>query len=230
MSTRVKVCGLTNFDDAAVARDAGADYLGFIFYPPSKRAIAVAEARSVIRRLRDSQDRSRPAPVYVGVFVNEQASDLASILEECDLDMAQLAGDEPPELIHSPNSPLFGRVFQAIRPRSLPEAMELVRQYCPHPSVASATGPDLLMDTFHPTLRGGTGHTADWTLAATIVREVPRLMLAGGLNVENVAEAILQVRPFAVDVASGVEAVPGRKDHDKLRAFIRAAKEIDRND
>jgi phosphoribosylanthranilate isomerase len=212
--TKIKICGITNLDDAWAAMEAGADYLGFIFYPPSKRAITAKEAAEIISQLRDRPE----CPTLVGVFVNETAETIAQTLDRCRLDLAQLSGEEPPALIGDPHSPVFGRSFKALRPTSLAEAEADAEWFVP-PNPAPDQ-PTLLLDTYHPTLRGGTGQTADWTIAAQLAQSVPGLMLAGGLNPDNVAETVRIVRPFAVDVASGVEAAPGRKNHEIVRAFI----------
>lgn len=217
--TRVKICGITNIEDALVATEAGADYLGFIFYPPSKRSITPSACRTIVDRLRQRRD----CPLLVGVFVDESGADMAAVLESCGLDLAQLSGDEVPSLVADEQSAIFGRSYKALRPTSVAEAEADAEWYVPSSLVAGA--PALLIDTYHPTLRGGTGHTGDWSLSAQLARAVPRLMLAGGLNAENVAGAVRQVRPFAVDVASGVEASPGHKDHEKVRAFIAHARE-----
>jgi phosphoribosylanthranilate isomerase len=214
----VKICGLTNLEDALAAADAGADYLGFIFYPPSKRAVTpptVAHISAVLRR--------RPErPLLVGVFVDETAEAMAQILDRSRLDLAQLSGRETPNLIGDPESPIYGRCFKALKPTTLAEAEAEVEWYLPLEPLPGS--PSLLVDAYHPTLPGGTGRKADWTIAAELARSTPGLMLAGGLNPDNVVQAIEQVRPFAVDVAGGVEARPGRKDHAKVRAFIQRAK------
>lgn len=215
---KVKICGITNLEDALVSVEAGADYLGFIFYPPSKRSISVKEAQCVASHLRSLPN----CPLLVGVFVDETAEHMANVLDLCQLDLAQLSGEEVPRLIGDEQSPIYGRSYKALRPTSLDEAKADAEWYMPpslHPDQ-----PTFLMETYHPTLRGGTGQTGDWAISAQLVEEVPRLMLAGGLKPSNVAEAVAQVRPFAVDVASGVEAGPGKKDHDLVKAFIRNAK------
>jgi len=231
---KVKICGITNLEDALVAVAAGADYLGFIFYPPSKRAITPDAARQIVAHLR----RQAACPLLVGVFVNETGPHMAQILEECRLDFAQLSGEEVPSLIGDPASPIFGRAYKALRPASLTEAeVEAEWFLAPEDEVAwrrqKAEGsaqdeqrkrPSLLVDTFHPTLRGGTGETGDWAISAALAQFMPGLMLAGGLTPDNVAEAVRQVRPFAVDTASGVEVAPGKKEHALVRAFIQNAK------
>jgi phosphoribosylanthranilate isomerase len=215
---KVKICGITNLADAQAAVAAGADYLGFIFYPPSKRSIEVAAARQIVAELRAAPG----CPLLVGVFVNETAVHMAHILDTCNLDLAQLSGEEVPSLIGDPNSPLYCRSYKALRPTSLAEAEAEAEWYLP-PAVA-AGAPGLLLDAYHPTLRGGTGQTGDWSIAATLTETIPNLMLAGGLTPDNVAQAIAQTHPFAVDTASGVEAAPGRKDHTLVQAFIQKAK------
>jgi phosphoribosylanthranilate isomerase len=223
----VKICGMTNLEDALVAADAGADYLGFIFYPPSPRAVEKTAAKSIIAHLR--QNLARP-PLLVGVFVNETAVTIAQTLDECGLDLAQLSGEEVPSLAGDPNSPLYGRAYKAIRPASAAEA-EVEAEWYKAPQLSvnsnqySVVGPSLLVDTYHPTLRGGTGIAADWGIVVYLFEHTPGIMLAGGLNPDNVAAAVTQLKPFAVDVASGVEASPGKKDHDKVRAFIDDAKQ-----
>jgi phosphoribosylanthranilate isomerase len=215
---KVKICGITNLADAQVAVEAGADYLGFIFYPPSKRAVEVEAARQIVAELRAAPG----CPLLVGVFVNETAVHMAHILDTCQLDLAQLSGEETPSLIGDPHSPIYGRAYKALRPASLAEAEADAEWYTP--PVVAAGAPTLLLDTYHPTLRGGTGQTTDWQMAATLAQKTPGLMLAGGLTPTNVAEAITQVRPFAVDTASGVETAPGLKDHNLVRLFISRAK------
>lgn len=216
--TKVKICGITNLEDALVAQEAGADYLGFIFYAPSKRSVSMSICQGIVSELRD-----RPiCPILVGVFVNETAEYMAGVLQECDLDLAQLSGEEVPSLIGDENSPLFGRSYKGLRPASLAEAEAEAEWY-----VAPQPGPNqptLLIDTYHPTLRGGTGEKGDWAMSAQLAQDIPGLMLAGGLTASNVTEAIRQVRPFAVDAASGIESSPGKKDLQAVRQFIHRAK------
>lgn len=216
--TKVKICGITNLDDAIAATEAGADYLGFIFFPPSPRSITKDQARQLISQLRGNPK----LPILVGVFVNESAEDIAQILDYCHLDLAQLSGDETPNLIGNPQSPIFGHSYKVIRPRSLAEAEAEAEWYVPPQRKESQ--PTLLVDTHHVNLYGGTGLTANWSIAAHLTGQVPGLMLAGGLNPSNVSQAVGQVRPYAVDVASGVESSPGQKDHDLVRTFISNAK------
>ncbi len=215
---KVKICGITNSDDARVAVDAGADYLGFIFYPPSKRSIDRATCQHIVTQLRARAD----CPLLVGVFVNETADRMAQILQTCELDLAQLSGEEVPFLVADERSPLYGRSYKALRPTSRAEAEADAEWYIAPKQWPGQ--PALLLDTYHPSLRGGTGTTGDWALSAELAQKIPGLMLAGGLTAANVAAAVQQVQPFAVDTASGVEAYPGKKDHQLLHEFIRQAK------
>ena len=229
---KVKICGLTNLEDAQTAVSAGADYLGFIFYPPSKRSIDINTAKTIVQTLRAAPH----CPVLVGVFVNETGPRMAEILDEVGLDLAQLSGEEVPFLVGDERSPIYGRSYKALRPTSLAEAEAEAEWYAvpedgnrysvigDQSPVSNLQSPSLLIDTYHPILRGGTGATGDWTMSAQLAESVPGLMLAGGLNADNVAEAVRQVRPFAVDVASGVEASPGKKDPEMVRAFVQNAK------
>ncbi len=218
---KVKICGLTNLEDALFAANAGADYLGFIFYAHSKRSITPEAAKPIIKQLRTLEE----CPVLVGVFVNATAVYIANILDECDLDLAQLSGEEVPFIVGDKKSPLYGRAYKALRPASYIEA-EADAEWFRAPE---GLRPSLLIDTYHPTLRGGTGQTGDWRLSAKLAEKLPGLMLAGGLSAENVAEAVKQVRPYAVDVASGVEASPGIKNHELIQAFIQNAKFVEKD-
>ena len=211
MAVKVKICGLTNLADAKVAIDAGADYLGFILFPKSPRYIAPAQVAALLAEL------TLPAHVQsVGVFVNTPVDEVQEILNQTGLHLAQLHGDEPASALEA----LRGRAFKAVRPADAATAQQSAA-FTPYPA---PTAPQLLLDAYHPTAYGGTGHRADWALAADVAHTTPRLLLAGGLTAENVADAIATVAPWGVDVASGVEAAPGRKDHDQVRAFVIHAK------
>jgi phosphoribosylanthranilate isomerase len=241
MMTKVKICGITNLEDALVAIEAGADLLGFIFYEPSPRYVAPKMVREIVAAIKnrgaDSEEREAIAknhaprstlhalPLFVGVFVNASLATITRILDDCQLDAAQLHGDEPPDML----AQLNGRAYKAIRPQSQQEAEELIQKYLPPACSSFILHPSslILLDAYHPTLYGGTGHVSDWSLAADIARRYPT-MLAGSLTPTNVAEAIRAVRPWGVDVSSGVEAAKGKKDHDKVRAFVTAAKNLAR--
>ncbi len=221
--TRVKICGLTNAEDALVAAEAGADLLGFIFYERSPRYVTPTQVCAIVAQVRSLGYRSpvtgHRSPILVGVFVNPSVAQVLETLEHCGLDLAQLHGEEEPEVLAA----LGGRAFKALRPATLAEAQTAAGRYA---SLGPMAGPNLLIDTYHPTLRGGSGQTGDWSLAADLAGR-HRLLLAGGLTPDNVAAAIAQVRPWGVDVAGGVEAAPGRKDHHRLHAFIAAAHSAD---
>jgi len=224
--TIVKICGITNLEDAITTTEAGADMLGFIFYPPSARYVAPETAKKIVSGLKSKiQSRAKvPSdlglgtlnlkPTFVGVFVNSPAEEIREIMDFCGLDWAQLHGDESPEMVVS----FGGRAFKAINPQSLAEAEQ-------HSSLVICHSSFVLIDAFHPTERGGTGKIADWELAGQLARRYP-ILLAGGLTPANVADAIRTVRPFGVDVSSGVEASKGKKDPAKVRAFIAQVREI----
>lgn len=212
--TIVKICGLTNLEDALMAAAAGADLLGFILYPKSPRYVAPEEIAAIAAGVRAAFPTS---PRVVGVFVNAPTTQVLATLDRARLDLAQLHGDESAAEVAA----LAGRGFKAVRPASLAAALAAADAFAPH---GVAAGPHLLIDAYTPNAYGGAGHLGDWSLATTVARRVERLLLAGGLTPENVAAAVQAVQPWGVDVASGVEASPGHKDHAKVRAFIAAAK------
>ena len=199
---QVKICGITNPDDALSSVEAGADALGFVFYPQSPRFIEPAAAAAIIRRL-------PPFVATVGVFVDASSDAVRSALEACGLSLIQFHGNETPDQV----APFGPRAIKAIRVGESGNAALLSR----FPVRA------FLLDTYVEGVPGGTGKAFDWRLANREV--IPgALILAGGLTAENVRVAIRLVRPDAVDVGSGVEAKPGKKDHRKLTRFIREAK------
>ena len=201
-SVKVKICGITNADDAQVAIEAGADLLGFIFYPPSPRYIEPETARAIVEHV-------PPDVTTVGVFVNESANRIAHIMQTSGVQMVQLHGDEPPELC------------QAV-PWDVVKAFRFTDQVRPQ-RMADYDVAAYLVEGFHDTLYGGAGARADWQQVATL-HPYGRIILAGGLTPENVQDAIRVVQPYAVDVGSGVEAEPGKKDWQKVRAFVHQAK------
>ncbi|HEY65161.1 MAG TPA: phosphoribosylanthranilate isomerase [Caldilineae bacterium] len=212
---KVKICGITNVEDARVAVTAGADFLGFICYPRSPRYVIPEEVGQIIAAL-----RAEEAPVLtVGVFVNAARDEIERVMRIAGFDLAQLHGDESPTLLRA----LSGRAFKALRPRTPEEAEAEVARYLP---VAPEDGrvPQLLVDAYHPDAYGGTGQVGDWGIAQALRDRCRRLLLAGGLTPDNVAAAIEQARPWGVDVSSGVEARPRYKDHGRVRAFIAAAR------
>ena len=214
MTVKVKICGLTSVEDAVVAVEAGADLLGFIFHPKSPRYI---EPVAVADLLADLRIRiGQPLPITVGVFVNVVADQVGRVLDQTGLDLAQLHGDEDAATV----AQLDGRGFKAVRPTSLDAANTFADQFA---SLPAPDAPQLFVDAYSPTLYGGAGVVGDWSLAHGLAVKVSRLLLAGGLTPDNVAHAIAAAQPWGVDVSSGVEAAPGRKDHAKVRAFIAAA-------
>ena len=189
--TKIKICGIKTLPDALAAIEAGANYLGFNFYPKSVRFIekdACAQITSVLKR-------EHPHIKLVGVFVNASVEEVQNILEACSLDLAQLHGDETPEMLKQ----LAPRAFKALR--GVPENIE---------AYAHDEAPACLIDAAVKGAYGGTGVTADWSAAAELAKRYP-LLLAGGLNPDNVAEAVRQVRPWGVDVASGGSPPLGRE-------------------
>jgi phosphoribosylanthranilate isomerase len=211
--THVKICGIKTLNDALAAIDAGADMIGFNFYLKSARFVAPSRCADIQAAL-----ANRGAPVVtVGVFVNAAADEVTDVMDLCGLDLAQLHGDEPPEMLEA----LDGRAFKAIRPKTAGEARDALARY-PH----RAEPPALLVDAFSRAGYGGTGETGDWHLAAELAAE-HAILLAGGLCPENVQGALAQVRPWGVDVASGVEAARGVKDPARMAAFVRAVRSFE---
>ena len=210
--TAVKICGIRTPGDALAAVDAGADMLGFNFYPLSPRYLEPDACAALVGALKASRPR---LPKLVGVFVNAAPGEMLRILTECQLDYAQLSGDEPVDDLKLLNA----CAFKAVRPRSLAEAQTLAKRY------ASRMTPALLLDASNTGLYGGSGAVADWSTAAAVAATTP-VMLAGGLTPDNVAAAVAAVRPWGVDVASGVESAPGVKDAAKMRLFVERTKGV----
>ena len=203
MSVLVKICGITNLEDGLAAAEAGADALGFVFYEKSPRHVTVEQAAGLIRQL-------PPLLVKVGVFVDASAELVVRAAGQCGLSLLQFHGQETPEYCRQ-----FGLMSMKAFRVSGPETLAQLSAY---PTEA------WLLDAWAPGALGGTGATFNWDLATAAVRLGRPVFLAGGLTPENVSEAVRQVRPYGVDVSSGVEAAPGRKDHAKVRAFIAEAK------
>ena len=205
---KVKICGLTNLQDALHACYSGADALGFILYPKSKRFIKAKEVRKITSQL-------PPFVAKVGVFVNEDPRDVLEILSYAHLDFAQLHGDETPDECEYVGA---NRVIKVFRLRSSDE-VERIRPY-----VGKVRA--ILLDTYDSKVYGGTGKPFNWEIALKVKSEFPEvpLILSGGLNPENVKRAVEAVNPYGVDVSSGVEAEPGLKDREKVEKFIFGAK------
>lgn len=203
--TRVKICGITNWTDARCAVEAGADFLGFNFYPASPRYISPARAAKIVKRL--------PSGVAaVGVFVNQREDRVIDVARRLKLDFVQLHGEETPTTVSKIAQ--YVPVIKALRVRKPFRLAQLQQFKC-----ASA----FLLDGFDPRARGGTGKTFDWTVARRAKRG-RTIFLAGGLGPENAAEAKKSVAPYALDVCSGVESKPGKKDAARITAFIDAVK------
>ncbi|MCA1558508.1 MAG: phosphoribosylanthranilate isomerase [Acidobacteria bacterium] len=202
---RVKICGITNLEDALGAARAGAHALGFNFYSRSPRYIKPLYARRIIEKL--------PASVLtVGVFVNEDGpEEVAHMAEEAKVNAVQLHGDE---------SPSYCRALKGLR---VIKALRVAEDFVPE-SVLEYETEAILLDAFDNRGRGGTGRTFDWEIARRVRELVPKLYLAGGLSVENIAKAVEKVQPYAVDACSRLESAPGRKDLERVRAFVSAAR------
>ncbi len=214
MSKRVliKICGITSPEDGLLAAEAGADAVGFVFWAMSPRRVDVERAAAISRLL-------PPFVLRVGVFVDASPGEMARAADTVGLDLLQLHGDEPPEVFAA----LPRRALKAVRVGRGFKANEALRY------ARQAAG--LLVDTRlagDTSMPGGTGVPFDWSLVNELRAQVPFLVLAGGLSPDNVASAIEAVRPDAVDVSSGVEAVPGRKDPARVRAFVEAVRSMER--
>jgi phosphoribosylanthranilate isomerase len=204
----IKFCGLTSISDTLAAAEAGADYLGFNFYAKSPRCLAPAACRELVEALAERRARVRS----VGIFVEQTAAEVCRILDETGLDLAQLHGDHPLAEV----TQLRGRAFVAVRSPAGVDFDAL--------AAFSDGRPAFLLDANAPGSYGGTGQTADWDAARPLAARYP-LLLAGGLTPANVGSAIRAVRPWGVDVASGIEASPGRKDAAKMVAFVAAVRD-----
>jgi phosphoribosylanthranilate isomerase len=207
MPTRVKICGITRAEDALLAAELGAAALGFNFYPKSPRAIAPAAAAQIIRTL-------PPFVVPVGIFADEaDGNHFLAVAEQAGVRALQIHGPRLPDL----------DTLRERYPLILAVSVGADFQVS---SLGEIKASAYLLDGFDPQLRGGTGKTFDWTIARKAMAYGP-IIVAGGLKPENVGEAIRQAKPYAVDVASGVEASPGVKDFEKLKAFFRTVMEAD---
>ena len=214
--TIIKICGIKELQDALAAIEAGADYLGFNFYPKSVRFIEKEMCVEITSALK----REHPQIKLVGVFVNSPVDEVKHILETCHLDLAQLHGDETPEMLEA----FSGKAFKAIRLSASTSVDESVSPFLK--SVPESASPALLIDAAVKGVYGGSGVTADWSAAAELAKKYP-LLLAGGLTPENVADAVRQVKPWGVDVASGVESASGEKDAAKMIQFVKEVKRME---
>lgn len=205
--TKVKICGISNLEDALLSAKFGADALGFNFYQKSPRYITPEKAREIIEQL--------PAEVLkVGVFVNESLEKLAEIAETAKLDVLQLHGEETPE---------FAKELKAKTGLEIIKAFRVSPSFKPE-NVLEYEVDAILLDAYNPKEHGGTGETFDWKIAKKVQEIFPKMYLAGGLSAENIKIAIESINPFAVDTCSGVEREKGKKDSAKLINFINSAK------
>jgi len=205
MEMRIKICGITNAADGRAAVEAGADAIGFIFYEKSPRYVALETAAEISREL-------PPFVMRVGVFVNAPEEFVTRAIADCGLTMLQFHGDETPEFCTQ-----FGLMSMKAFRMHGPETLEQIPQY---------ETDAYLLDAYSSTTIGGSGEKFNWDLAIEAQKFGKPIFLAGGLTPENVAEAIRKVRPFGVDVSSGVERAPGKKDHNKVKAFIAAVRSV----
>lgn len=205
--TLVKICGITNLEDALMCTAAGADALGFNFYRQSPRYIEPLTARQIINSL--------PKKILpVGVFVNEPTpAAVERIASDSGVGAVQLHGDESPEYCRALGDRYVIKVLKAGTGFEPQIALEY-------------EGRAIMLDTFDPEIRGGTGRVFDWSIARKTRTLVPTLFLAGGLSPENVREAIMAVNPYAVDACSSLEELPGKKDSSRVEAFVKAARDV----
>ena len=202
---KVKICGITNLEDAQAAAEAGADALGFVFYPDSPRFIDPGNARAIIAKL----------PVFitsVGVFVDESEDLIRRIIREGGIQILQFHGSESPVLC----TRFREKVIKAIRIKD-EESISEMQMY---------DVDTFLLDTYLDCAKGGTGKTFNWKYAE-MAKKNGRIILSGGLNPSNIGNAVRKLKPYGVDVSSGVEISPGKKDHVKIREFVRKAKKYD---
>lgn len=199
---RVKICGITNIEDAFAAVDYGADALGFVFFPGSPRYVSPATAREITSSL-------PPFVTTIGVFANEGQAKIREIMQSAGIDVLQLHGDEGPEM-----TGVWHRIIRALRVKDFTDLKPLEEW-----SKVSA----FLLDTFSPDQFGGTGQIFNWDIAVEAKR-FGKIILSGGLNPDNIGRAVARVAPYAVDVSSGIEEKKGKKDLKKMKLFIELAK------
>jgi phosphoribosylanthranilate isomerase len=217
--TWVKICGMTNLEDALVAVDAGADAVGFVFYEKSPRCVTVERAREICEKLPEGVEK-------VGVFVNQEEELICSVASETGITSVQMHGDD--------EDPRVADLVVKRRPGT--KVLAAISMHHPSPGGWAMTwAPDsvhaFLLDSGSSSKLGGTGEVFDWGASVAAVNEIKKvapIVVAGGLRPENVCPAIEVLQPWGVDVVSGVEASPGKKDPEKVRAFVRAVREFDR--
>ena len=206
--TRVKICGITRVEDALKAVNAGADAIGLVFYAPSPRCVTIAQAQQIVAAL-------PPFVSVVALFVNATTAEIQSIVAQVSVDIVQFHGDETPALCEQISQQINLPYYKAIRVKAGSNLLQYVQEF--------ASAKALLLDTYTDAAFGGTGLVFDWNLIPKNMTKP--IILAGGLVPENVALAITQVRPYAVDVSGGVESAKGIKDTAKIIAFMHAVEE-----
>lgn len=199
MRTRVKICGITRDQDALAAVEFGADAIGFVFYEPSPRHVTVEQAKAIARQL-------PPFVTTVALFVNAESHTISQVVDEVAVDLLQFHGQECPDYCARHRRPWI----RAVRMKSDTDLLAM--------QVEFSTARALLLDAYRPGVPGGTGETFDWERIPPQLAQ--QIVLAGGLDPQNVGDAVRRVRPYAVDVSGGVEAGPGIKDPNMIRAFI----------
>jgi len=207
--TKIKICGITNYEDAKNAADLGADFLGFNFYSKSPRFVDENLAKSIINKIPNKI-------LKVGVFVNEDINKINEISEYCNLDLIQLSGDEDSQYLNKLKESTNKKIIKSFRIKNK------INNEIDIKSVNSFDSDYIMLDTFKDGFYGGTGKSFDLSLIKNINNK--KLFLAGGLNDANVKKAIDKIHPFAVDVCSGIESSPGKKDFNKMKKFIGAVK------
>ncbi|AUX90404.1 phosphoribosylanthranilate isomerase [Acinetobacter variabilis] len=204
MRTRAKICGITRVEDVQAVADAGCDAIGFVFYPPSPRSVTQAQAEMLVKAV--------PAYIQVvGLFVNSTADDIQDILKTVPLDILQFHGDESPEQCQAIARQVGRRWYKAIQVKPDLDVVTEIQRY----QTAGASA--VLLDAWHPDLKGGTGHSFDWSTFPQL--DIP-LILAGGLNPDNIEQAIHTTQAYAVDVSGGVESAKGIKDQQLIERFM----------
>jgi len=219
--TWVKICGMTNLEDALVAVDAGADAVGFVFYEKSPRCVSVEAAREIVGKLPDSVEK-------VGVFVNERIENVSAMADGAGVTAVQFHGDEHEDPTKWPTD---RRTFLCIPADWVARTWRKKGKAFGSLMVLPQNLGAIMVDSGTSEKRGGTGQSFDWGEAKTWISAMNQLhpvVIAGGLNIDNVGDAIRILKPWGVDVASGVEARPGKKDPEKVREFVRAVREMDR--
>lgn len=213
--TKIKICGVQKPEDARAAAEAGADFVGLVFVPKRRRRLEIDQAQAILKALNST---SNHLPQTVGLFADQPLEEVNRIMRRCDLNLAQLCGGESVEYCQR----VQGRVIKVVHVGGSPVGAAAVNSLACRIESYSNAGHLVTLDRLVEGLQGGTGHSFDWDIAAELARRGHHFLLAGGLSPSNVAEAVAAVRPWGVDVSSGVET-GGAKDGDKIRAFIRNA-------